>query len=66
MERFKNIGVIQNDAEFDSDKLDQFEIIINNLRNSLTWTKKQIVNLFFTMIPEFGYEDKGKYLDDKM
>jgi UDP-N-acetylglucosamine 4,6-dehydratase len=66
MERFENIGVIQNDAEFDSDKLDQFEIIINNLRNSLTWTKKQIVNLFFTMIPEFGYEDKGKYLDDKM
>ena len=66
MERFKNIGVIKNDAEFDSDKLDQFEFIINNLRNSLSWTKKQIVNLFFTLVPDFDYKDKGKYLDEKM
>lgn len=66
MERFENLGVIKNISEFDEGKLNQFENIINKLRSSLSWTKQQIVDQFFIMIPDFDYEDKGKYLDGKM
>jgi UDP-N-acetylglucosamine 4,6-dehydratase len=66
MERFENLGVIKNTPEFDEAKLNQFENIINTLRSSLSWTKQQIVDQFFMMIPDFDYEDKGKYLDGKM
>jgi len=32
----------------------------------MNWYKKSIVSEFFKMIPDFDYEDKGKYLDGKM
>ena len=28
--------------------------------------KEEIVDLFFTMIPDFGHKETGKYLDSKM
>ena len=37
-----------------------------NMKNKGEWTKEQIVNLFFTMIPDFGHKETGKYLDGKM
>ena len=66
--RFKDIGVIKNEAKFDEAKLDFFTKEINKLKKSANWTKKNIVELFFYMLPEFkeSYEDKGKYLDEKM
>jgi len=66
MSRFENLGVIKNTPEFDEDKLTEFENVINRLKSSLSWTKRQIVDQFFIMIPDFNYEDKGKYLDGKM
>ncbi len=66
MDRFENLGVIKNTPEFDGDKLDNFESTIKKLKSNLSWTKKQIVEQFFIMIPEFNYEDKDKYLDGKM
>jgi UDP-N-acetylglucosamine 4,6-dehydratase len=66
MDRFENLGVIKNNPEFDKDKLIEFENVINQLKSSLSWTKQQIVDQFFIMIPSFDYEDKGKYLDGKM
>jgi FlaA1/EpsC-like NDP-sugar epimerase len=66
MHRFENLGVIKNTPEFDEAKLNQFENVINQLKSSLSWTKRQIVDQFFIMIPEFGYQDNGKYLDGKM
>lgn len=65
-ERFINLGIIKNKALFDEKKLDYFTKEINNYRKKGAWDKKIIVKLFFDMIPEFNYEDKGKYLDSKM
>ena len=66
--RFKDIGVIKNEAKFDEARLDFFTKEINKLKTLAKWTKKDIVELFFYMLPEFkeSYEDKGKYLDEKM
>ena len=66
MDRFKNLGIIKNSPEFNDEKLNYFENSINNLKSSLSWTKPQILEQFFNLIPEFAYKDVGKYLDGKM
>jgi len=66
MDRFESLGIIKNAPEFDYDKLKQFESTMHQLKSSLSWTKQQLVDQFFIMIPEFNYKDTGKYLDGKM
>lgn len=66
MERFDSIGVIRNTAQFDSYQLDFFESGINMLRNQESWSKEDIVKLFFQLIPEFAHKETGKYLDQRM
>lgn len=66
MDRFENIGVIKNEALFDDDKLNHFESVIKKYKQNLSWTKDDIVKEFFTMIPDFGHKETGKYLDGKM
>ncbi len=66
MNRFENLGIIKNEALFDEDKLNHFETIVKNYKENLSWTKEDIVKEFFTMIPDFGHKETGKYLDGKM
>ena len=66
MDRFENLGVIKNEPEYDENQLNNFESTISQLKSSMDWDKKSIVNEFFKMIPKFGYHDNGKYLDGKM
>ncbi|MCF6340277.1 MAG: UDP-N-acetylglucosamine 4,6-dehydratase [Sulfurimonas sp.] len=66
MHRFKNLGVIRNEADFDEDKLNAFSKNISGFKQKLSWSKEDIVKEFFTMIPDFGHKEIGKYLDGKM
>jgi len=66
MDRFENLGVIKNDLNIEEDKLNLFETKINELKTARKWNKEEIVDLFFTMIPDFGHKETGKYLDSKM
>lgn len=66
MDRFKNLGVIKNITKYDENKLNDFENIMNELKATMSWDKKMIVNEFFKIIPEFKYYDKNNYLDGKM
>ncbi len=66
MDRFENLGVIKNELNIEEDKLNLFESAIKNLKSERKWNKEQIVDLFFTMIPDFGHKETGKYLDSKM
>ena len=66
MERFENLGVIKNEAQFDSYQLENFTKQINQMKANLSWTKEMIVDLFHTMMPNFGHKETGKYLDSKM
>ncbi len=66
MGRFENLGIIKNDAIYDDEKLNYFEKIIKEMRDSLQWNKKDIVREFFKLIPDFAYKETGKYLDGKM
>lgn len=66
MDRFENLGVIKNELNIEKDKLNLFETKINELKVARKWNKEEIVDLFFTMIPDFGHKETGKYLDSKM
>lgn len=66
MNRFENFGIIKNEGHFSSDKIDFFTTTISELKKSKKWSKEQLVDLFFNMIPDFGHKETGKYLDSKM
>ncbi|MAB50713.1 MAG: UDP-N-acetylglucosamine 4,6-dehydratase [Marinobacter sp.] len=66
MARFENLGVIKNQAKFDEQLLAEFEERIAGMKRDLVWTKRELVDLFHRMIPDFGHKETGKYLDSKM
>ena len=66
MNRFKNIGVVKNNANYDIEELQNFIDQINSLRNSSSWTKIDLVKLFNDVIPDFKHLETGKYLDGRM
>ena len=66
MDRFKNLGVIKHEADFDTNLLDNFIEVISDLRNQQVWEKAPIVDLFNKMIPDFDHKETGKYLDGRM
>ncbi|MCW4446389.1 UDP-N-acetylglucosamine 4,6-dehydratase [Vibrio splendidus] len=66
MERFANLGIIRNAPLYQQELLNLFESTIGQMKSDREWSKEQIVELFFTMIPDFGHKETGKYLDSKM
>jgi len=66
MKRFENLGVIKNEADFNHDMLEMFSDRINIMKEKKEWSKEEIVELFFEMIPDFGHKETGKYLDGRM
>ncbi|MCM0147579.1 UDP-N-acetylglucosamine 4,6-dehydratase [Photobacterium galatheae] len=66
MSRFENLGVIKNEIEYEPDLLNLFEDAISKFKSEQSWTKEEIIELFFKMIPDFGHKETGKYLDSKM
>lgn len=66
LDSFKNIGIVKNKAIYDTEMIQHFTNVIKNLKQRGCWTKKQLIDLFFEMIPNFGYVEKGKFLDSKM
>lgn len=66
MKRFKNIGIIKNDANYNEYLLELFESSIKKMKQNKQWNKEDLVDLFTKMIPGFVHEETGKYLESKM
>jgi FlaA1/EpsC-like NDP-sugar epimerase len=66
IERFETVGVIKSQPDFDETKLDDFMNGIKALRGKGTWSKHDIVELYFGLLPEFAHKETGKYLDQRM
>ncbi|MDC1100474.1 UDP-N-acetylglucosamine 4,6-dehydratase [Gammaproteobacteria bacterium] len=66
MKRFETVGVIKNQPNFDEAKLNDFMDGIETLREKGTWTKDDIVKLYFGLLPEFAHKETGRYLDQRM
>ena len=66
MNKFQNLGIIKNEPLYDDKLLNNFTNNMSMLKKSLLYAKEDIVKEFFKLLPDFNYEDKGKYLDGKM
>lgn len=66
MKRFKTLGVIRNQPEFDESRLNEFMDGIEVLREKGTWSKGDIVKLYLNLLPKFAHKETGKYLDERM
>ncbi|MFD1093953.1 UDP-N-acetylglucosamine 4,6-dehydratase [Providencia vermicola] len=66
MARFENLGIIKNEADYQTELLNLFETTIGQMKVNKAWKKEQIVELFYKMLPDFAHQETGKYLDSKM
>lgn len=64
--RFQNLGIIKNEAMYDDGLIQHFTDTISQYKQEKRWKKEQLVSLFFELLPNFDYIEKGKYLDAKM
>jgi FlaA1/EpsC-like NDP-sugar epimerase len=63
LQTFEKLGIVKSEADFNNEQLNYFLKRIETMRKQNSWSKESIVSLFFEMLPELNYEDKGKYLD---
>jgi FlaA1/EpsC-like NDP-sugar epimerase len=66
MECYESLGIIKKEALFNAQLIAEFETSIAKLKKEQTWTKNQIIKLFYKTIPSFGHKETGKHLDSKM
>jgi FlaA1/EpsC-like NDP-sugar epimerase len=66
LNRFEKLGIVKNTVIADTGKLQYFLTKIDELKKRGSWTKQDLIDLFYYMIPDFGHKETGKYLDGKM
>ena len=66
LDRFDNLGIIKNKLNYNEQFLDHFLNKIQEYRINLSWSKKELVALFNTMLPNFNHIERNKNLDAKM
>jgi hypothetical protein len=66
LNKFKDLGIVKNEVNIDIQKLEHFIDSVSGMKKRGTWTKKELVDQFFALLPDFGHEEKNKYLDGRM
>ena len=66
LNKFNSIGIIKNNTGYDKNITQYFTNKILEMKKNGCWTKRELVELFFELLPNFDYVEKGKYLDAKM
>ncbi|QKF91981.1 UDP-N-acetylglucosamine 4,6-dehydratase [Campylobacter sp. CCUG 57310] len=66
MDTFESIGVIKNSLKCKPEKLAKFEASIKALKDRGSWSKSEILDQFYEILPDFSHKETGRYLDDKM
>ena len=57
---------IKSELKFSRQKLNLFIDTVKEIKSKKQWIKKDIVELFDQIIPNFNHVETNKYLDDKM
>ena len=66
MRRFTSIGIVKNPPDFEPEKLAYFLERLQEIRAQKPWDKFDLVSLFHEMLPDFGHQETGKHLDNRM
>lgn len=64
--RFEGIGIVKNRTPVDENALDVFVERISHFRMASDLKKKEIVDSFKMLLPEFSHIETGKHLDNRM
>jgi UDP-N-acetylglucosamine 4,6-dehydratase len=64
--QYKALGIVKNGALATERRLTQFLEDIAILRQSGTWTRTDILEIFKRLLPDLDHQEKGKFLDEKM
>ncbi len=65
-ERFAAVGVVENAASCDPERLQDFLREARSLIQRGEWSRAEILELLHSVLPQFAHRETGKYLDDKM
>jgi len=65
-DQYRSVGIVKNTHGQSPAKLRAFVDTIGSMQNAKQWEKREIVELFKSMLPEFQHMETGKYLDQKM
>jgi FlaA1/EpsC-like NDP-sugar epimerase len=65
-ERFAAVGVVENAASCDPERLQEFLREARSLIQRGRWSRAEILELLHSVLPQFAHRETGKYLDDKM
>ena len=65
-DRYSSVGIVSNNHSKDDQELNTFLNRIESLRDGNHWEKRQLVDLFEQMIPDFHHIETGRFLDEKM
>jgi FlaA1/EpsC-like NDP-sugar epimerase len=66
LDRYADLGIVKQEMDINKSHLKQFKEETERLIEQGRWTKEELISLFRMLLPQFDYEDKGKYLDAKM
>lgn len=66
MDSFSELGIIKNELQYNLQLVELFEQKIHTMLLEKTWSKKQLVDLFCLLLPDFGHKETGRSLDEKM
>ena len=64
--KFKNLGIIKNKDNSINNSLNKFLNDIENIKNSDSISKNEIIKAFKFLLKEFEHLELSKSLDDKM
>lgn len=66
LKKFSNLGIIKSQLMFDDFSLDSFLTKIDSYKQNRIWSKKDLLEEFLKILPDFDHKETGKYLDSKM
>jgi FlaA1/EpsC-like NDP-sugar epimerase len=64
--RFHTIGVVENTAASEREKLEGFRSGVEALLDRGSWEKTDLMRLFLDLLPDFAHLETGKSLDERM
>ena len=66
LKKFDDIGIVKSNLNININTLDNFLKNLNELIENKKWLKKDIVNLFQNLLPDFEHIELNRSLDTKM
>jgi FlaA1/EpsC-like NDP-sugar epimerase len=66
LQRFRAIGIVKGGRSYDAEANARFRLEVGKMLEKGSWTKAELLALFYRLIPDFAHEEKNKYLDQRM